>query len=133
MRVLLQDERPLFYLQKNEEPEDLDLDLDLCDPAAFKMLLSANPDLILLVTKEGCPLCPAIKEAAEKVAEEKEIPVVEMQFDREAGGKCPTLDDELKVGPDVGLALVFKDGKEKGRRRSSGFLNHEIEQLRKLL
>ncbi len=106
---------------------------DFCNPEDFKSVLEENPDMILLVTKENCPLCPAIRDAATQVADKKQIALLEMEFDKNAGQRCPTLDDFLKVGNNVAMAVVFRNGKEKGRRRSSGFLNHEIEELEKLL
>jgi hypothetical protein len=43
-------------------------EFDLCDTATFKAMLQDNPDMILLITKEDCPVCPSLQDAADKVA-----------------------------------------------------------------
>src|SRR5579875_204412 len=103
---------------------------DFCNPEDFKSVLEENPDMILLVTKENCPLCPAIRDAATQVADKKQIALLEMEFDKNAGQRCPTLDDFLKVGNNVAMAVVFRNGKKKEGEGARAFSITRLKSLR---
>jgi hypothetical protein len=115
-----------MYMSEQEQ-------IDLCDSRSFTRILEANPEMIFLVTKQGCSLCPSLREAADKVGDRKQIPVLEMEIKKDGDGPCQLLDEDLKMGSDVGVAVVFKARKEVGRRKSTGFLSHDVANLEKLL
>lgn len=106
---------------------------DVCTREGFKKLLEENPDLLLLITKKDCSLCPSLREATYKAAEEKELAVVEMEFKPDAAGECQVLDEDLKMGSDVGVVVYFKDKKEVGRRKATGFSEYDEKNLEDLL
>ena len=108
-------------------------EFDLCDVGSFKKILAANPDMIFLVTKQGCGLCPTIREAADQVGDSRQLPVLELEIKSNGDGPCELLDKELKTGTAVGMAVVFKGGKEVGRRKTTGFVEHDKKGLEKLL
>jgi len=106
---------------------------DVCARNGFQKLLEENPDLILLVTKKGCGLCPTLREAAYKLSEEKGVALAEMEFKPDASGACEVLDEDLKLGSDVGVAVVFKGKKEVGRVKSTGFKEYDEKHVKELL
>jgi len=108
-------------------------EFDVCAREGFQKLLEENPDLILLVTKKGCGLCLSLREAAEKVSEEKRVALAEMEFKPDAAGACEVLDEDLKLGSDVGVAVVFKGKKEVGRVKATGFLEYDLKHIKELL
>ena len=117
MRVVLRQEQP---------------SVDLCSINGFHSVIDSNPDLMLLVTKPDCgEKCDVLRTVVDQIADSKGLPVMEVEFSKKMEGECPSLDREVRA--EVGSVIVYRGGKEKGRRKGSGFAEHDREVVERLL
>ena len=56
---------------------------------------------------------------------------MEVEFSKKMEGECTSLDREVRA--EVGSVIVYRGGKEKGRRKGSGFAEHDREVVERLL
>jgi len=107
--------------------------VDACSVEGFKKLLEENPKLLLLVTEKDCTQCPTLREAAYTISEEKEIPLAEMEFKEGKAVECAALPYDLRKAAEAGVIVMYKEGKEVGRAKATGFKEWDEKAIRELL
>jgi hypothetical protein len=108
-------------------------EVDVCTRAGFQAILDQNPNIVILVTSEGCTTCPTLREAAYRLTEERGIPLLEMEFKPSQAGACEALDPELRAASDVGVAVLYKDKREVARVKATGFREFDEKHVKELL
>lgn len=106
--------------------------VDLCSLNGFNSIIDSNPDLMLLITSPECgEKCDTLRQVVDQLSDAKGLPVMEVEFTKKMEGECPSMDREVHA--EVGQVIVYKGGREAGRRKGSGFAEQDMKIVEGLL
>jgi len=108
-------------------------EIDVCSIDGFRKLIEENPDLLVVVAEKDSPTAPTLREEAYKMAEEKKLPLAELEFKEGKSEECVSLDPDLRKAAPTGVLVLFREGKEVGRVKATGFKDFDRKHVLELL